>query len=123
MALANILSRRSLIKGAAAALPALALPAMVLDVDPHPEWLALWRAARVAVNSAPGDADDHPLWTQFEAMESRILNTPAATPAGVAAQLTLLAEETAFALPDAVQMALTRAAQTLTAAQGGIGHA
>lgn len=126
MALANILSRRNVLKGASAALPmlalpAMALPAMVVDsraisgaVDPHPEWLALWRVARAAVNTGPLDCDEHPLWEEYETLTTRIIETPASTTAGVAAQLMLLAEEQAFGLTDAATDALHRAAAVLS---------
>lgn len=109
------MTRRAAMTGAllAPALPALALPAMALDADPHPEWLALWRVARAAVNTGPLDADDHPLWGQYEDLTTRIMETPATTTAGVAAQLMLLAEEQAFGLTDAATTALHRAVAVL----------
>lgn len=109
------MTRRAALTGAllAPALPALALPARALDADPHPEWLALWRVACAAVNTGPLDCDDHPLWGQYEDLTARIMETPATTMAGVAAQLTLLAEEEAFEISDAATHALRRAAAVL----------
>lgn len=103
-----LISRRAAIAGALTA--PLALPAMARD--PHPVWLDQWRVARAAVNKHPNDADTHPLWPQFEALEQRILQTPALTGAGVAAQLTLLAEDQALGLQDATH-ALQRAVALL----------
>lgn len=83
--------------------------------DPHPEWLAQWRIARAAVNdrSFPDDCENHPLWPVFEDMENRIANTPAHTPAGMAAQLSLIIEEEGFCLSDPIKQTLHKLAEIL----------
>ena len=91
-------SRRTLLASAALVAPATLLPAIAAaaeDPDPHPAWFAEWRACLDHMNGPAGAAVDAlaelPEWDRMDELEGLIGATPARTPAGVLAQLRIIA--------------------------------
>src|SRR5689334_3155623 len=92
---ARTTSRRALLAGAALVAPAALLPAIAAAAengasDPHPAWLAEWRALiewQDTADTGGRDLEQFPQYHRALELEGMIGGTPARTLAGVAAQL------------------------------------
>jgi hypothetical protein len=92
-------SRRTLLASAALVAPAPPLPAIAAaagqEPDPHPAWHREWRACIAHMNGPAGETVDDlaelPEWGRMDELEGLIAATPARTPAGVLAQLRIIA--------------------------------
>lgn len=87
---------------AAIAVPALAVPAVAeaanIARDPHMAWMAEWRVQNAAYGdllNADGDetAESQAAWDRKEEIAKLIIETPAATVAGIAAKLQWVLED------------------------------
>ncbi len=81
--------RRAMLGSLAAAPVAAAAPAVAMPADPHVEWYAEWRRLNDYVDAHPErelDLDEFPEWRRACDLRDLIIDTPAATNAGMIAQ-------------------------------------
>ncbi len=129
----SITSRRALLASAALVAPAFLLPAIAAaaagqEPDPHPAWFAEWQACLHYMNGPAGAAvatlSELPEWDRADELEGLIAATPARTPAGVLAQLRIIAhwQGELSSLSDHERAAIENALVTLERLAGEADH-